>query len=272
MNDLFDIGFIPIGIADFIDIAIVTAIFYWIYKYLKDTVAIQILFGMIILLALSFFTEAIKLDSLHWILDTISKIWLIAFVVLFQPELRRLMLLITRNPLFRMFVKSKFSETIDEVIEAVSEMSAKHIGALIVFTRSQNVEMTVDTGIPLQAVVSQELLLSIFNTKSPLHDGAVIIQNQMAVAARCVLPLSSVTRYEGKNLGTRHRAALGLSNQVDAVILIVSEETGAVSIAEGGKLTLGIPKEQQPSVLRERLTKERKSSDYQEEAKVEAAP
>jgi diadenylate cyclase len=265
---MFDIGFLNFSWIDLIDIMAVTALFYWIYKYLKDTVAVQILFGMIIILALSFFTEAINLKSINWILRTISDIWLLAFVILFQPELRRLMLMITRNPLFRIFLKSKFSETIDEVIEAAAEMSAKHVGALIVFTRSQNVEMTVDTGIPLQAIVSQELLLSIFNTKSPLHDGAVIIQNQMALAARCVLPLSSVTKYEGKNLGTRHRAALGLSNQVDAVILIVSEETGAVSIAEGGKLTLAIPKEQQPSVLRDRLTKEREHSKEEREAKA----
>jgi diadenylate cyclase len=271
MVDIFEIGFFSFTLIDVFDILIVTALFYYIYKYLKDTVAVQILFGMIIILALSFFTEATNLKSINWILKTISEIWLIAFVILFQPELRRLMLMITRNPLFRIFLKSKFSETIDEVIEATSELSSKHIGALIVFTRSQNVEMTVDTGIPLQAIVSQELLLSIFNTKSPLHDGAVIIQNQMALAARCVLPLSGVTKYEGRNLGTRHRAALGLSTQVDAVILIVSEETGAVSIAEGGKLTLGIPKEQQPSVLRDRLTKERKDSEKQDEKKEEEA-
>ncbi|MFW5662149.1 MAG: diadenylate cyclase, partial [Bacteroidota bacterium] len=141
----------------------------------------------------------------------------------------------------------------DEVIDAVHEMSEKHIGALIVFPRSQNVQMTIDTGIPLQATVSKELLLSIFNTKSPLHDGAVIVDEQMIVAARCILPLSNITKSGGRNLGTRHRAALGLSEQIDTIVLIVSEETGSISIAESGNLMLNIPVEQLPSTLSAKL-------------------
>lgn len=249
-NGLFHIGFIEITFFDFVDIAVVTLLFFWIYRALKDTVAVQILFGLVVIIALSFITEAVNLRSLNWIFETISDVWLIAFIILFQPELRRMMLLITRSPLFRIFIKTKISQTIDEVVDAAIEMSEKHTGALIVFTRSQNVEMTVDTGITLQAAVSKELLLSIFNTKSPLHDGAVIIENQLASAARCVLPLSTKTRYGGRNLGTRHRAGLGISEQVDAVVLIVSEETGAISIAKGGLLEYGIPKEKLSRILR----------------------
>jgi diadenylate cyclase len=254
MPELFKIGFLSVTIIDLLDIALVAVLFYWIYRSLRDTIAVQILFGLVIITGISFITEAINLKSINWILRAISDIWLLAFIVLFQPELRKLMLMITRSPLFRIFVRTKISETLDEVADATLEMSDKHTGALIVFSRSQNVKMTVDTGIPLQAVVSKELLLSIFNAKSPLHDGAVIIDEQMIIAARCVLPLSNTTKYKGKNLGTRHRAALGLSEQVDAVVLIVSEETGNISIAESGNLTLDIMKDQLVSVLNGKLS------------------
>jgi len=252
--ELFKIGFLTVTVIDVLDIAIVTALFFGLYRSLKDTVAVQILFGMVIIIGLSFITEAANLKSLNWILRTISDIWLLAFIILFQPELRRLLLLITRSPIFKVFIRSKISETIDEVIETAIEFSEKHIGALIVFTRTQNVGMTVDTGIKLQAVVSRELLVSIFNTKSPLHDGAVIIDNNLAIAARCILPLSTVTKYQGKILGTRHRAGLGLSEQVDAVVLIISEETGSISVAESGVLLMNIKTEDLPAILSSKLS------------------
>ncbi|HRP01675.1 MAG TPA: diadenylate cyclase CdaA [Candidatus Kapabacteria bacterium] len=254
--DLFKIGFLTVSLIDVLDITIVATIFYWIYKALKNTIAIQILIGMIIIMGLQFITEAIDLKSLNWIINTIWNVWLIAFIILFQPELRKLLLLITRSPIFNLFVKTKLSEYIDEVIDAVIELSEKHVGVLIVFTKTQNVQMTVGTGIPLQAVISKELIMSIFNVKSPLHDGAVIIENNMMVAARCVLPLSSVTKYGTKNLGTRHRAALGLSEQVDALILIVSEETGGISIAQGGELTLNISEKELSSIIKFRLSED----------------
>jgi len=145
------------------------------------------------------------------------------------------------------------NKTLDEIIYAVLEMSEKHIGALIVFPRSQNTGMTIDTGVELQSIVSKELLISIFNTKSPLHDGAVIIENEIVMAAKCILPLTTLTKFEGKILGTRHRAALGLSEQVDALTLIVSEETGFISLAEEGKLNFNIPKKEIKEILSEKL-------------------
>lgn len=254
MIDLFKIGFLNFSIIDLLDITIIAVLIFWLYRALKDTIAVQILFGLMILIGLQFITDAVGLKSINWILETIANIWLLAFIILFQPELRRLMLMITRSPLFRIFIKSKITHTIDSVVDSAKEFSEKHIGALIVFIKSQNIEMTIDTGIPLHAIVSKELLGSIFNTKSPLHDGAVIIDNQTILAARCVLPLSSLTKYGGKNLGTRHRAALGISEQLDVVVLIVSEETGAISIAEGGMLTLDIPKNELLTVLRSKIS------------------
>lgn len=253
MFELFKIGFLSFTFIDFIDIMLVSVAFYWLYRALKNTIAVQILFGLVILIGLSFITEAVNFKSINWILRTISDVWLVAFIILFQPELRRLLLMITQGPIFKFFGRANISQTIDGVVYSAIEMSERHIGALMVFTRSQNVEMSIDTGIPLSAKVSKELILSIFNTKSPLHDGAVIIDNQMIVAARCVLPLSHVTKYENKNLGTRHRAALGLSEQIDAVILVVSEETGSISIAQNAKLHLNIPKEELLKVLNNKL-------------------
>lgn len=254
--ELFRIGFFTITIIDIFDIAIVTLIIYWIYRALKNTIAVQILVGMVLIIVLSFITELINLKSLNWILRTISDIWLLAFIILFQPELRKLLLLITRSPIFRLFVKTKFTEVIDEITDAALEMAEKHTGALIVFTKNQNVQMTIESGITMNANVSKELLLSVFNTKSPLHDGAVIIENGIVLAARCVLPLSAITKVHGKNLGTRHRAALGLTEQVDAVVLIVSEETGWISIASGGEILINIAPNQLNGILRDKISSE----------------
>ncbi len=253
MNEIFKIGFLPFTIFDLLDIGLVAILFYGLYRALKDTIAVQILFGLVIVMALKFITEAINLKSVNWILNTIVQIWLIAFIILFQPELRKLLLLITRSKLFQLFIKNKISGTISGVVEAASELSEKHVGAIIVFPRSQNVQMTIETGISLQALVTKELIMSIFTTKSPLHDGAVVIDNQIVIAARCVLPLSSETKHNGRNLGTRHRAALGLSEQVDAVVLIVSEETGWISIADSGELIMKITKENLQDELNNRL-------------------
>lgn len=251
--ELFPIGFLTFTLFDLLDIVLVTLLFYWVYKALKDTIAVQILFGLVILIGLKFISEAVDLKSVNWILNTIVDIWLLAFIILFQPELRKLLLLITKTPIFQLFIKTKISETLDPVIEAVKDLSERHVGALIVFPRNQTVQMTIDTGIPIGATVSQELLQSIFNTKSPLHDGAVVIENKTVEAARCVLPLSNQRKYAGRNLGTRHRAALGLTEQVDAVVLIVSEETGWISIAESGELNMNIPIAQLQEILESKL-------------------
>lgn len=253
MIDLFKIGFLTVTLIDLVDIAIVTTFFYWLYSRLRDTIAVNVLFGLVIVIALSFITEAVNLKSLNWILRTISDIWLIAFIVLFQPEIRKLLMIISRSRIFRSFVQTKISDVIDEITDAVKELSEKHIGALIVFPRSQNVQMTIDTGIRIQATLTKELVLSIFNVKSPLHDGAIIVENNIIVAARCILPLSQQTKFKGKNLGTRHRAALGLSEQVDAIILVVSEETGSISIADSGELNLNIHIDSLTAVLTSKL-------------------
>ena len=254
MLTLFKIGFLELTLIDVIDVILVTLIIGGIYYVLKNTIAIQILFGLIILIFFSFITEAVNLRAVSWILKTILNIWLIGFIVLFQPEIRKALVLLTRSRIFSIFLKPQISQTLDEIIDAIRDMVNRRVGALIVFPKSQNVQMTIDTGIPLQANVSKELILSIFNTKSPLHDGAVIIDGQTITAARCILPLANVSKWESRNLGTRHRAGLGLSEQVDAVIVIVSEELGSVSIAHRGSLRLNVPIDDLQNQLMKLLT------------------
>ena len=261
MIDLFSIGFIEVNLIDIIDVVVVAVLLYKIHQVLRNTIAVQIFLGIIAILAVYFLTEMLNFRSLHWILQTLSNIWLLAFIVLFQPELRRLLLVIVRAPVFSSFMSSNLNETIGEVIEAVQEMSEKHIGALIVFARSRNIKMTIETGIPVQGVISRELLLSIFNTKSPLHDGAVIVQNGMVEAAGCILPLSNTTKYQRHKLGTRHRAALGISEQADILALVVSEETGKITLAEEGTLYMHLSIDKLEKLLKEKLSIEASSDD-----------
>jgi diadenylate cyclase len=256
MIELFRIGFLSITLIDVIDIVLVTLFFYWVYRALRATVAVQILLGLVFFLASSIIVNSANMKALSWIINTISSIWLLAFIVIFQPELRRVLTAITRTRLFRVFMRTNITQTIDEVIDAAKELSEKHIGSIIIFNKTQNIRVTIETGIPLQAVVSTELLVSIFNPRSPLHDGAVILDGQTIVAARCILPLSSTKKVNGRNLGTRHRAALGIAEQTDVVAVVVSEETGSISVAQDGELELNIPHSLLRSILTQRLSEQ----------------
>lgn len=253
MIEIFRIGFLSVTLVDVLDVLLISILFFVVYRTLRDTVAVQILIALVLILILGFITESANLKTVNWVLRRIADIGLIAFIVLFQPELRRVLLMVTQSKLFRLFMRSYNAETVDDVVEAAREMSSKHVGALIIFSRSDHIKVTIETGVELQAAVSSELLLSIFNPRSPLHDGAVVIDATTLVAARCVLPLSSQQKVGTKSLGTRHRAGLGLSEQADAVALIVSEETGGISIAYQGELETDIPIDTLRVLLQERL-------------------
>ncbi len=247
--ELFKIGFVSVGIADLVDVALVTIIIYRLYMAMRGTIAIQIFAGLLLIVAFSFVAQALNLKAMSWILRTLTDIWVLAFIILFQPELRRLLVILGRNPVIRMFIKVNVEEPVDEVVDAVSELSRRKFGALIVFVRATGIRMHAETGTKMDALVSKTLLLSVFNPRSPLHDGAVVIKDRLIEAARCTLPLSNVTTWEGHLLGTRHRAGLGISEQADVIVVIVSEETGTVSIAENGVLSRGLT----PAVLRKEL-------------------
>ena len=247
--ELFKIGFLSIGVADIVDVALVSFIFYRLYLAMRGTIAAQIFIGLVLIIAVSLISQAANLKALSWIMRTLTDIWVIAFIVLFQPELRRLLVLLGRNPIVRIFVRGSVDESVDDVVSAVTELSRKKQGALIVFVRATGVRAHAETGTKMEALVSKTLLLSIFNPKSPLHDGAVIIKDRLIEAARCTLPLSNITAWEWELLGTRHRSGLGISEQADVVVVIISEETGSVSLAENGILYRGLT----PAVLRKEL-------------------
>ncbi len=234
--ELFRIGFLSVSLIDLVDIALVSFLFYRLYLAVQGTIAIQIFAGLVLVLGSAFVAQAFNLKAMTSILRTITDIWVIAFIILFQPELRRLLVLVGRSPVVRLFLKMDVDESIDEVVGALAELSRKKYGALVVFVRATGIRMHVETGTKLDAMVSRTLLLSIFNPRSPLHDGAVVIKDRVIEAARCTLPLSNITTWQGHLLGTRHRAGLGISEQADVIVVIVSEETGIISIAENGTL------------------------------------
>jgi diadenylate cyclase len=251
MIELFKIGFLTVTLLDIIDIALVSFICYKLYSLLKGTIAMQILFGLMIILFLSFLAQAVNLRTLSWLLNLVTGIWVIAFVILFQPEIRRLLVFLARNPVFKLFVRSASPESANMITDAAFELSQLQHGALIVVIKSGGIKSFVETGEEINAKVSRDLLKAIFYPRSPLHDGAVIIKNDIIEAARCTLPLSTTTTVDGEILGMRHRAGIGITEQADVICIIVSEETGGISVAEDGKLTKGLSKE----ALRKRLIK-----------------
>ena len=176
---------------------------------------------------------------------------MIAFLILFQPEIRRLLVIVAKNPLLNLFVKQESPEAASIITDAAFELSQHQHGALIIIIRLTGIRGYAETGEIINAKLTKPLLTSIFFPRSPLHDGAVIIKNNTIEAARCTLPLSTLTTEGDEVLGMRHRAGLGISEQADVISVIVSEETGAISVAEDGKLTRGLSKED----LRQRLVK-----------------
>jgi diadenylate cyclase len=250
MLDLFKVGFLTVTLLDIIDIILVTLIIYKIYTIIRGTIASQIFIGLIIVLFLSFLAQAINLKAVGWLLKLVTDIWVIAFIILFQPEIRRLLTLLGANPLIRLFVKSDVKNVADILAEAAFELAQHQHGALIVIIKDTGIRGVVETGEIINAKVTKNLLRSIFYPRSPLHDGAVVIKGDVIEAARCTLPLSQTTSVDGIELGMRHRAGLGMTEQVDLISLIVSEETGGISIAENGILTRGLSKDS----LKKRLT------------------
>lgn len=249
MIELFKIGFLPITLLDIIDIAMVSFIFYRVYLIIRGTIASQIFFGLIVVFILSFIAQTVNLKAIGWLLKLITDIWVIAFIILFQPEIRRLLVVLGRNPFIRIFIKSDDNVLIEVLTESVFEMAQHQHGALIIIVKTAGIRGIAETGEVINSKLSKNLLRSIFFPRSPLHDGAVIVKNDMIEAARCTLPLSQTTILNGIPLGMRHRAGLGISEQADVLSIIVSEESGTISIAENGVLRRGLSKDELKQVL-----------------------
>jgi len=234
--ELFKIGFLSVRLIDFLDILIVTYIFYKLYRIMRGTIAFQIFISLLLILGTSFLAQILNFQVLGWLLNKLTDIWVIALIILFQPEIRRLLIIIGRTRIARLFMRIDLNENVTEVVDACVEFQKNGWGALIVITRSAGLQNIVETGEMIDAKINKELLVSIFYPRSPLHDGAVVINNNKIEAARCLLPLSETQFLINRRLGTRHRAGLGISEQSDAISVIVSEETSNISVAEDGKL------------------------------------
>jgi diadenylate cyclase len=251
MFELFKIGFLTVSFLDLVDILIVGFIVYKLYALLRGTIAAQIFLGLIIILIFSFAAQAVQFKALNWLLKLVRDIWVIAFVILFQPEIRRLLVILARNPVMKIFGKHDMNESAEIIVDAAFELSQRQYGALIVIIRETGIRTYIESGEILGAKLSKSLLTSIFFPKSTLHDGAVIIKGNVVEAARCTLPLSATTQVEGENLGMRHRAGLGITEQADVISVIISEETGGISIAENGRLSSGLSKDSLRKKLKE---------------------
>lgn len=246
-----------ISINDVIDIAIVAYIFYKIFMFIKDTRAEQVFKGIILLLLVTSLSEAFKLHTLNWILLRALDLGFIAALIIFQPELRAGLEYIGRTN-FNFFLKGNnisdenLNYTIEEIVEALYSLSRQKIGALIIMERQTKIGEIINTGTGIDGEISRQLLINIFIPNTPLHDGAVVIRESKVKAAACFLPLTE-SKDLSKDLGTRHRAAIGVSEVSDCISLIVSEETGDVSIAKSGKLYRNVSKERMTNILKNNL-------------------
>jgi len=236
---------------DGLDILVVSLIVYRLLVAFRGTRAAQMLVGLGMLVGASLVARRLELSMVGWLLDTLWAFWAVMLVVLFQPELRRALARLGQGRLFQAIVgasRAERGELVDEVVRAAVTLAARRIGALVVIERAGGLRQYAELGVPLDAVASADLLESLFLPNSPLHDGAVLVEGTRIGAAGCFLPLSR-TADVARPLGSRHRAALGISEETDAVAVVVSEETGRTSLAVDGRIESPIDE----SALRRRL-------------------
>jgi len=251
--EYFGANFDPVR--DVIDIVLVTIGIYWILILIRGTRAFQILLGLLVLYALSVLSEIFQLVTLRTLLENFVQYGVLIVIVLFQHDIRRALARVGRG-FFPSAEMQRETQLLEEVVRACQDLSRKWIGALIVLEREIQLGDQIETGTQLDAAVHKDLLISIFNPASPLHDGAVMIQNGRMSYAGCILPLTMRDDLPA-GVGTRHRAAVGLSEESDAVIVVVSEETGGLSMALGGALVQGLDAPNLRAVLRDILNGER---------------
>lgn len=234
----------PLTVWDIVDVVVVAILVYESLKLIRGTRAMQMAFGSALLVGLYFFSISASLQTVNWLIRNLIGYVVFAAIVLFQNDIRRALAHFGRTPFVRAFSSAENDdETIEEVVTAAAQMADRKTGALIVVEREIGLRNYIESGIPLDANVTHDLLVSVFQPSGPLHDGAVIIQENRVAAASCFLPLT-VSPAKGSDLGTRHRAAIGLTEENDAVAVVVSEETGRISLATEGQISRGLTAEQ----------------------------
>ena len=255
----YTMGFVPFTFIDFIDIILVAAIMFWIYRATRGTNAPYIISGIIMIYLMWVVVRTLNMELLSNILGQFVSVGVIALIIVFQPEIRRFLQMIGMrqkrfNFIARIFNRNDNTSVtiIAPIVQACREMSAHKTGALIVIGRQSDLRLITEGGIAIDAKISTPLLENIFFKNAPLHDGAVVIEGDRIVAAKCILP---VTQSDvPKSYGTRHRAAIGMSEISDAIIIVVSEETGGISIAQGGELRRNIDPVRLQQTLQRYLT------------------
>ena len=261
--------FRTISFIDILYILIVSYIIYRVMKLLKDTSAERLIKGIIILVGIMLLASMLHLTMISWLLQQALNVGLFAIVVVFQPELRRLLEQIGKGNFSRLIVPADAPDEVESMITATvsacADMSRTKTGALIVFERRERLGEIISTGTMVDAAPSAELIKNIFFKNSPLHDGAMIVRAGRVCAAGCVLPLSG-NQSLSRDLGTRHRAAVGMSESADSVLVVVSEETGSISVAIGGMLKRHLS----PDMLRKLLENELLDSEKQEKSRLAA--
>ena len=251
-----------------IDITIVIFLMYCFFKIVRGSRAWQLIKGIALLIIATWMSGLFNLKILNWILTGIMNLGVIAIIVIFQPELRRALEQLGTNKLTQFFgidkdLSTKTKEDIYKVVIAATELSKTKTGALIVLERDIKIQDIIATGIPMNAEVSPQLLVNIFEPKTPLHDGAVVISGNKIAAAACVLPLAD-DKDIAKELGTRHRAAIGISKESDSIVVVVSEETGKISVAKDGTLIADVREDVLKKILISNIVTKRFSVEKKE--------
>jgi diadenylate cyclase len=225
-----------------IDIVVVTFVVYKLLMLIKGTKAVQLLKGLAVLVIVSTLSERFHLYTMSWLVEKVWTALFVALPVVFQPELRRALEQLGRGGFFgrhSLTTEEEIKRAVSQVVRAVEICSKRHVGALIVFARTTGLQEYVETGTKMDSLVTGELLVNIFEPNTPLHDGAVVIHGNRILAAACYLPLTE-SAFLNKEFGTRHRAAIGITEQSDAVALVISEETGTVSLVQSGEIVRGL--------------------------------
>jgi diadenylate cyclase len=242
----------PVTFWDVIDIMIVSVIVYEVLKLIRGTHAVQMAMGIALLVGLFYVSRGAQLETLNWLIRNVVGYVVFAAIVLMQGDIRRALVHIGRAPFFRLFRRFdrpvSDDDTVQELVTAATTLSARRTGALIVAERSIGLRNYIESGIPLDARLTYDLLVSIFQSTSPLHDGAVIVQGDRVAAAACFLPLTVNPRLS-RELGSRHRAAIGVTEENDAIAIVVSEESGVISLVMNGDIERNVG----PDLLRQRL-------------------
>src|SRR5918997_3666815 len=239
----------PVGWWDLLDIAIVSILIYEFLKLIRGTRAVQMAAGSLLIVGLFYVSRLAPLQTVNWMIRNMLAFVAFAAIVIFQSDIRRALAHFGQAPFFRYLNRQEAAdETIEEIVVAATMLSSQRVGAIIAVEREIGLRNYVESGIPLDATLTYDLLVTIFQPGSPLHDGAVIVQEGRVAAAACFLPLTVNPRVS-RDLGTRHRAAIGLTEESDAVAVVVSEETGIISLALDGRIERSVT----PDQLRERL-------------------